>query len=502
MLTVKHTVTAVHFSAVNFDTTSRRLSHSVSFFIPPRDKFGRLTDNCCAGRRTCKGKNGIKASAKDGFSSGCEPVKQSSYHPSEDIGELELLENEDAQLKPAECTRTIIEVNSKATLMFSSAINDVMRANIFWPDLPYTTDELGNVYFQVKNDEDVLKNPTTEENVVQVIIGLDTSEMQSDMESSGQSEIGYHIDDFDDEDIDIDDLEDIDDDDDDDEDDDDDDEDDDEADWVSVLDDEEDQSGDPDLGDWATLETMRSSHPISFAQQISEVVTDDPIDFMDQPPAGLLIQGLLRPAFLEEQTTIPKQISEHKSNDAGIHQMEKVADHKKNSSVQVNGHKHESGSSQDSPSCPEELEKDETLGNGTSFYKLEMIKIQLISSHGQQQILVELEDFSQARPDAIAHSAANIISRLKAVGEETTQALRSLCWRCKGIQVEEVALIGVDSLGFDLRVCSGAQIQTLRFSFKKRATSEYSAERQLNDLLYPRVHPTLHQTKETHQAES
>ena len=43
-------------------------------------------------------------------------------------------------------------------------------------------------------------------------------------------------------------------------------------DWVSVLDDEEDQSGDPDLEDWATLETMRSSHPIHFAQQISEVI--------------------------------------------------------------------------------------------------------------------------------------------------------------------------------------------------------------------------------------
>lgn len=72
-----------------------------------RDKFGN-----CAGRKTCKGKNGIKATAKDHFSSGSEPVKakQSSYHPSEDIGEPELMENEEAQLKPAEFTRTIIEV--------------------------------------------------------------------------------------------------------------------------------------------------------------------------------------------------------------------------------------------------------------------------------------------------------------------------------------------------------------------------------------------------------
>ncbi|CAN4099481.1 unnamed protein product [Withania somnifera] len=482
MLTVENAAVAVRFLAVNFDTTSRRLSHSASFFIPPRDKFRRLRDNC-RGRKRGKGKPGIKVTAKDHFSSGSEPVKQNAkhanYHPSEDIGELELMENEEAQLNPAECTRTIIEVNSKATLMFSSAINDVMRANIFLPDLPYTTDEFGNIYFQVKNDEDVLKNATTEENVVQVIIGLDTSEIQSKMESSGYSEIDYHIDEFDDEDIGID-YEDNTDDDDDDGDDDDDD------DWVSVLDDEEDQSGDPDLENWATLETMLSSHPIHFANQISEVVTDNPIDFMDQPPAGLVIQGLLRPAFLQENTTITRQKSEHKSNNAGIDQMEQVGEHRKNSSVQVNGHKHESGSSKDSPSCSEELEKNEPLGNGT-FYKLEIIKIQLISSHGQQ-FLVELEEFSKARPDAIAHSSANIISRLKAAGEKTMQALRSLCWRCKGIQVEEVALIGVDSLGFDLRVCSGAQIQTLRFSFKKRAISEYSAERQLNNILYPRVH--------------
>lgn len=42
----------------------------------------------------------------------------------------------------------------------------------------------------------------------------------------------------------------------------------------------------------------------------------------------------------------------------------------------------------------------------------------------------------KAQPDAIAHSATKIISRLKAGGEKTTQALKSLCWRLKGIQVE------------------------------------------------------------------
>ncbi|KAI3800193.1 hypothetical protein L1987_35503 [Smallanthus sonchifolius] len=65
----------------------------------------------------------------------------------------------------------------------------------------------------------------------------------------------------------------------------------------------------------------------------------------------------------------------------------------------------------------------------------------------------------------------------------------------------EVAVIGVDSLGFDVRVCSGRQVQTLRFAFKKRASSEYSAERQLNNLLFPRIPGKQQKQKETYQTE-
>ncbi|KAK4571442.1 hypothetical protein RGQ29_030032 [Quercus rubra] len=82
-----------------------------------------------------------------------------------------------------------------------------------------------------------------------------------------------------------------------------------------------------------------------------------------------------------------------------------------------------------------EPEKDEIPVNGNSFYRLEMIRIQLFSSHGHPTV-VEVEDFVKAQPDAIAHSAAKIISCLKAGGEKTIQALKSLCWRCKGIQGE------------------------------------------------------------------
>lgn len=36
------------------------------------------------------------------------------------------------------------QVNSKAMLMFSGLIGDGGHENIFWPDLPYVTDEHGS----------------------------------------------------------------------------------------------------------------------------------------------------------------------------------------------------------------------------------------------------------------------------------------------------------------------------------------------------------------------
>lgn len=43
-------------------------------------------------------------------------------------------------------------------------------------------------------------------------------------------------------------------------------------DWVSILDEEDqDEDSDESLGDWAKLETMRSSHPMYFAKKLSEV---------------------------------------------------------------------------------------------------------------------------------------------------------------------------------------------------------------------------------------
>ncbi|CAM8993423.1 unnamed protein product [Rhodiola kirilowii] len=461
---------SLHYSTASWfcvdSAAPRRRISSCSFFhASPLNIFPRLINDSYTRRQTSI--NTRVRAAANRLGSDAELDDNSAYHPSEGIGESDITETTDARLTAAETSRTIIQVNSKATIMFSGIVDDGVHHNIFWPDVPYVTDEHGNIYFQVSNDENIMQSLTTDDNVVQVIIGFDTVEMLKEMEESGSTEIELDMDDMDNDDSEFDE----------DGSSDGDGEDDDyEGDWTAVLDDEDDEDSDESLGDWAKLETMKSTHPMYFAKKLAEVTSDDQVDWTDQPPAGLVIQGLLRPALNDEQSIIQKRISEQLQN------LETGEPEK----IYINGQDKNNGSVPmiDEPVGQDDIEKDESSPNGNSFYKLELVRVQLMSAHGQQAD-VELEDFRTASPDAIAHSAEKIMSRLKEGGEKTIQAFKSLCWRMKGIQVEEAILMSIDSLGFDLRVCSGRQVQTLRFGFITRATSEYSAERQMNDLLFP-----------------
>ncbi|XP_009149761.1 uncharacterized protein At3g49140 [Brassica rapa] len=414
-------------------------------------------------------KNRTQATAEY-VDSASDPEKQtgkSRYHPSEEI-RASLPQNAgDSRLSPAETTRTIIEVNNKGTLMLTGSTGDGVLENILWPDIPYITDQNGNLYFQVKEDEDVMQSVTSENNYVQVIVGFDTMEMIKEMELMGLSDSDFETEDDesggeDDSEEDGDEGE------------------DDEEEWVAVLEDEDededddeddydddDEDDDESLGDWAKLETMRSCHPMFFAKRMSEVAANDPVDWMDQPSAGLAIQGLLSHILVEDYSDIQQKLADIKSTST-----------KGDKNAENLEEKLEDTNKADSD---DESEKTRKV---VAFYKLEMIRIQLITAQGDQTE-VEVEDVRKAQPDAIAHASAGIIRRLEESGDKLAEALRSLCWRYYGIQAEEVKLIGLDSLGFDLRLCAGAKIESLRFAFSTRATSAEDAEGQMKELLFP-----------------
>ncbi|GJN04680.1 hypothetical protein PR202_ga22245 [Eleusine coracana subsp. coracana] len=365
-----------------------------------------------------------------------ELPQRGRYHPFEEIAEtLQLDDGEPAHLTDAESARTIVEVNSKATVMISTLVGDGVHERIILPEFPYLTDENGDIYFEVDNDDALLENIMGEDKIAHVIIGLDNTQVFADLDLAASSTEFAQEDDDDDDDDDSDDEE------------GDFDDDFDDVEGVFAVDDDdeddEDDDDDDDMPSWSNLETVNSCHPLYFARMIVETATKSNIDWLDRPPASLVVEGQLRPAFAEESTMVSKHLSS------------------------------------DEP-------KKDKKESGATFFKPK----------------VKIEEYRKAKPDIIAHSAPNIISRLRAGGDKITQALKSLCWKSKAIQVEEAAVIGVDCLGFDLRVCSGTQVQTLRFAFPTKATSEFGAEKQIHELLFPRNIHQEGQSPQTRQKES
>ncbi|KAK8970129.1 hypothetical protein KSP40_PGU020225 [Platanthera guangdongensis] len=187
-----------------------------------------------------------------------------NYHPSEDIREPLPVDNgELARLTDAETARTLIEVNSAATLMLTEDIGEVQQ-NIICSDVPYLTDESGDIYFEATNNDGNLRNFTSEDaddTLMQVIIGLDNLELLTEIGASGSSAFSFGVDEVISEDDDLD--------------------------YDSEEDDlvifEEEEEDDDDViseisNDWSHAETMQATHPVYFAQKISEAVSHANLD--------------------------------------------------------------------------------------------------------------------------------------------------------------------------------------------------------------------------------
>ncbi|KAJ6973248.1 hypothetical protein NC653_033549 [Populus alba x Populus x berolinensis] len=86
------------------------------------------------------------------------------------------------------------------------------------------------------------------------------------------------------------------------------------------------------------------------------------------------------------------------------------------------------------------------------------------------QSVVSLQDFQDAEPDVLAHSTSAILEHFSGKGSRCNVALKALCKK-KGLHVEGANLVGIDSLGMDVRIFSGVEARTHRFPFKVRVSN-------------------------------
>lgn len=109
---------------------------------------------------------------------------------------------------------------------------------------------------------------------------------------------------------------------------------------------------------------------------------------MEEPPATLLIQGFLRPAFSEEHTVIQRHLSSRHSSNGDIHEAQKLEDNLENRG-RINHQGHESSSSKDGLNMVDGLAENIPV-NDASFYRLEMIKVQLCTGHAHPVRLISV----------------------------------------------------------------------------------------------------------------
>ncbi|KAI3826586.1 hypothetical protein L1987_00634 [Smallanthus sonchifolius] len=204
--------------------------------------------------------------------------------------------------------------------------------------------------------------------------------------------------------------------------------------------------------EWGAPIDSAGVHPIYFAKCLTMAANMEYSKKMDHPSNGVSVLGCLSPAYVDEELYLRRLFSIEDGDGDGYDQNW----------------------------------KDENINyNASIFYRLEIMRVELFSVYGVQSA-INLQDFRDAEPDILVHSIPDIIAHFGDNTMDCNIALKSLCKK-NGFQVERANIIGVDSLGMDVRVFTGLEVRTHRFPFKIRATSETAAEKQIQQLLFPRA---------------
>ncbi|KAK7300216.1 hypothetical protein RJT34_11056 [Clitoria ternatea] len=327
-----------------------------------------------------------------------------------------------ARLSPAEIARTTVEANKNALLVFPGAVHCEPHEQISWSEFQYLIDDYGDIYFEIFDDANLLEDWGAN-NPVNAFIGMDIP-MYDNRRSVNEYDIfnNGNNDEF-------------------------------------PFDDEEEVDIEvPEVEDlnvpvnWGLSDTSSSVHPIYFSKCLTKAVNMGCVKRMNHPSNGVSILGYLRPAFVDEEAYLRMMYQTEDSDGYS-------SDSKDVYSNSINDR------------------RDTSL----TLYRLEILKIKLHSVYGYQSE-INLLEFQDAEPDILVHSTLAILERFN---RHCDDALKALCKK-KGLDAEEAFLIGVDSLGIDVRVLSGAEVKTHRFPFKVEATSVYAAEKQIWQLLFPR----------------
>ncbi|KAK1313672.1 Uncharacterized protein QJS10_CPA06g01406 [Acorus calamus] len=376
-------------------------------------------------------------------------VGNQGYHPLEELKDHDRSKN--LMLSDAQIARSIVQANSHAMLVFPGELHNEPHEHETWAEFEYVVDDYGDIFIEIFHDENILNDRWTS-NPVHAFIGMDIDKYlvnQRPPQNVGDGRgTGYEF----------------------------------------TLEYDHKEIVDSDITD--TLidrgmpETLRHIHPIYFVKCLTQAVHSKHERMMDHPSNGLSIMGFLTPADMDEEYYL-RSLFNGEDND-----------------VYNSDWRDDSEREAEQLAATYDLTESESSvrGNVSSIvYKLEIVTMNLFSVYGDKASTLSVssisgKEFHNAEPDILAHSALALIDHFNQYGTMLTAALKALCRKKKHLDVERASLIGIDSLGMDVRIFSGLEARTLRFPFNTQVKSESAAEKKIRRMLFPRYHRKNHKT--------
>ena len=114
-----------------------------------------------------------------------------------------------------------------------------------------------------------------------------------------------------------------------------------------------------------------------------------------------------------------------------------------------------------------------------AFYRLELFDVYFVGGFAAMD-WVGAEAYLTARPDPLAEAAAGILAHMN---RDHADALLTFARVLGQVEADEASMVGVDRLGFKLRVRSGDRLQSVRIAFPRAVTSADASRAVLIEML-------------------
>ncbi|KAG5120757.1 hypothetical protein JHK84_039097 [Glycine max] len=313
------------------------------------------------GHDLCLSKVNVAADYSDSIPDSSDQMDEQGYHPLEELkGSNDI---QPARLSPAEIAKTTVEANKSALLVFPGMVHCEPHDQISWAEFQYHIDDVGDIYFEISDDANLLADCGAN-NPVNALIGMDIPIYDNNRRTASEYDIFNNGSDdefkFDDDDIEVSEMEEF---------------------NIPV--------------NWGQSDTTKSVHPIYFSKCLAKAINNmEYVKRMNHPSNGVSIIGFLRPVYGEEKSYLRWMY------------------HTEDGDVYISDWRDFYSNSDD----------DDERDTNLTLYRLEILSIELHSMYGYQSEISVL-DFQDAEPDILAHSSSEILERFNQFCDDEIKAL-------------------------------------------------------------------------------